>query len=254
MRGTGLLGVVAVGLLSVATLTARPSSSASAAVSDAEARAAATRAIALLQQSMTTWESKRSCASCHHQHLPVSLLRTRATARGVLRRRGGAADRRAPGPAGVEPGLRRPGGDAGRPVGRLGLVAGLAGRHRRQAHARRPGLRPPNPDPSTTRWSLEHHRRPPTAVLQRRHGDGRRRTCDPAIPAGHRWNVEGRAATDRARVWLQKVAPGGYRRAHAAASGPVVDRGRARRPRAARTCAGGRAARRWRLGAAATAG
>jgi ankyrin repeat protein len=39
-------------------------------------RAAASRAIGLLQQSMTTWDTKRQCASCHHQHLPIALLRT----------------------------------------------------------------------------------------------------------------------------------------------------------------------------------
>jgi ankyrin repeat protein len=79
MRGTWVVGVVAVGTFAVATLTARQ---APPAVSEADARAAATRAIVLLQQSVTTWESKRSCASCHHQHLPLALLRT-ARQRGV---------------------------------------------------------------------------------------------------------------------------------------------------------------------------
>ena len=79
MRGTWVVGVVAVGTFAVATLTARQ---APPAVSEADARAAATKAIVLLQQSVTTWESKRSCASCHHQHLPLALLRT-ARQRGV---------------------------------------------------------------------------------------------------------------------------------------------------------------------------
>ena len=92
MRGTGLVGVLAVGLCTIATLAAGPAppavarlrlqASARQAVSDGEARTAATKAIALLQKSMTTWESKRSCASCHHQHLPITLLRT-ARQRGV---------------------------------------------------------------------------------------------------------------------------------------------------------------------------
>ncbi len=75
MRGTWLVGALAVGVLAVATLSARPAPPA-VAVSGDQARAAATKAIALLQQSMTTWESKRSCASCHHQHLPLALLRS----------------------------------------------------------------------------------------------------------------------------------------------------------------------------------
>ena len=92
MRGAWLGGVLTVGLLAAATLSARETSpavarlrlpgSARQADSEADARAAATKAIALLQQSMTTWESKRSCASCHHQHLPLMLLRT-ARQRGV---------------------------------------------------------------------------------------------------------------------------------------------------------------------------
>ena len=79
MRGRWVVGVVAVGTFAVATVTARQ---APPAVPEADARAAATKAIALLQQSVTTWESKRSCASCHHQHLPLALLRT-ARQRGV---------------------------------------------------------------------------------------------------------------------------------------------------------------------------
>ena len=75
MRSNGLVGVLAVGLVTVATLTARQAPP-TVQVSEADARAAATKAIALLQQSMTTWESKRSCSSCHHQHLPLTLLRT----------------------------------------------------------------------------------------------------------------------------------------------------------------------------------
>ena len=75
MRGAGLVGVLTVGLLAVATLTARQVPPAGS-VSEADARSAATKAIALLQQSMATWESKRSCASCHHQHMPIALLRT----------------------------------------------------------------------------------------------------------------------------------------------------------------------------------
>jgi ankyrin repeat protein len=81
MRGAPLVGVLTVGLLTVATLTARQAPRA-ASVSEADAQAAATKAIALLQQSMTTWESKRSCASCHHQHMPIALLRA-ARQRGV---------------------------------------------------------------------------------------------------------------------------------------------------------------------------
>lgn len=80
MRATWLVGVLAVGSLTVATLTARQA--APPAVSEAAARTAAAKAITLLQQSMTTWESKRSCVSCHHQHLPFALLRT-ARQRGV---------------------------------------------------------------------------------------------------------------------------------------------------------------------------
>ncbi|MBK5296451.1 MAG: ankyrin repeat domain-containing protein [Vicinamibacteria bacterium] len=80
MRGAWF-GVLAIGLLTVATLTARQAPRAVSA-SDAEARAAATKAMALLQQSMSTWEGERACASCHHQHLPLALMRT-ARQRGV---------------------------------------------------------------------------------------------------------------------------------------------------------------------------
>lgn len=75
MRGSWFVGVLAISVVTAATLAARQAPPA-VTVSDADARAAATKAIALLQQSMTTWESKRSCASCHHQHLPLALLRT----------------------------------------------------------------------------------------------------------------------------------------------------------------------------------
>jgi ankyrin repeat protein len=80
MRGW-FVGVLTLGLLTVATLTARQAP-APAPVSEADAGAAAGKAITLLQQSVTTWESKRSCASCHHQHLPLTVLRT-ARQRGV---------------------------------------------------------------------------------------------------------------------------------------------------------------------------
>lgn len=80
MRGNALIGALVGGLLAVGTLAAQPPA---VGVDDADARAAAAKAIALLQQSVTTWESKRACASCHHQHLPLALLRT-ARQRGVV--------------------------------------------------------------------------------------------------------------------------------------------------------------------------
>ena len=140
---------------------------------------------------MTTWESKRSCASCHHQHLPLTLLRT-ARQRGVAFDVAAApADGLAPGRPGGEPGLRRPGRHADRPDARLGLVAELARRHRRQAHAGHAGLRPPDPEPPVTRRALEHHRRPAAAVLQRRHGDGGRGARHPAATCRRRWTPSG---------------------------------------------------------------
>ena len=75
MRSDRLVGMLVVGLATVATVTARQTPTV-VPVSEADARAAATKAIVLLQQSMTTWESKRSCSSCHHQLLPLTLLRT----------------------------------------------------------------------------------------------------------------------------------------------------------------------------------
>ncbi len=77
MRGAWC-GVLAIGVVAAATLTAQGPPP----LSEGDARAAATKAIVLLQQSVATWESKRSCASCHHQHLPLALLRT-ARQRGV---------------------------------------------------------------------------------------------------------------------------------------------------------------------------
>ncbi len=81
MRGTGLIGVLSGGLLAVGTLTAQQPLVEGAA--HANARAAATKAIALLQRSITTWEAERTCASCHHQHLPLALFKT-ARQRGVV--------------------------------------------------------------------------------------------------------------------------------------------------------------------------
>ena len=75
MRGKGLFGALALGVVAIGTLGAQPPQARPDAT-DGEHRAAAVKAIALLQQSMTTWEARRSCASCHHQHLPLGLLRS----------------------------------------------------------------------------------------------------------------------------------------------------------------------------------
>ncbi len=75
MRGWKLFGALALGVMAIGTLGAQRSG-APAGAGRAERRAAAVKAIGLLQQSMATWEAKRSCASCHHQHLPLGLLRS----------------------------------------------------------------------------------------------------------------------------------------------------------------------------------
>ena len=200
------VGVVTVGLLSVATLTARPSPSTRAGGSDAEARAAATKAIALLQQSMTTWENKRSCASCHHQHLPISLLRSarqREVSFDVVAARQTAS--RLAEPASnldfavqavmqIDPSL-----DSGTWLNSLddiGVKPTLAA----QVFARRILTRQ-LPD---GHWSTIDVRPPQsysvvtaTAVAAR--------AIQRYLPAS--MDAERRVATDRARVWLQKVAP-----------------------------------------------
>ena len=66
--------IVTAAILAGATASARDA--AGATPDPATTQAAAARAIALVQRSVTTWDSKRQCASCHHQHLPIALLRS----------------------------------------------------------------------------------------------------------------------------------------------------------------------------------
>ena len=79
MRGRWLVALVAVTGW-VAVLSARQA--APVAVSEADARAAAGRALALVQASVTTFEKTRTCVSCHHQALSLAGLRM-ARERGV---------------------------------------------------------------------------------------------------------------------------------------------------------------------------
>ncbi len=149
MRGTGLLGVVAVDAGRDADGAAFVLDD-SVGVSEAEAREEATKAIALLQQSMTTRESKRSCASCHHQHLP-SAAADGATARCPSTSR--RAEHRRAWPKRRRTRLRRPGGYVGPPA----RVDSARGRNAGQRHRAQATLAcrssPANPYSSVTRWS-----------------------------------------------------------------------------------------------------
>jgi ankyrin repeat protein len=79
MRGRWLVALVAM-TGGVAVLSARQA--APVAVSEADARSAAGRALALVQASVITFEKARPCVSCHHQALSLAGLRM-ARERGV---------------------------------------------------------------------------------------------------------------------------------------------------------------------------
>src|SRR5688572_14720262 len=203
MRGIWVVGIVAAGTLAVATLTARQ---APPAVAEADARAAATKAIAVLQQSMTTWESKRSCASCHHQHLPLALLRT-ARQRGVdfdVRAAAQTASRLAAPAANLDFAVQAvmqidPTLDSGSWLNSLADI-GVKPTLATQVFARRI-LNRQLPD---GHWGTIDVRPPQgssivtaTAVAAR--------AIQGSLPAS--MDAARGTATDRARVWLQKVVP-----------------------------------------------
>ena len=238
MRGTGLrrrsgswpIRDRDAGGASPRAVPALPSGSARQAVSEAEARAAATRAIALLQQSMTTWESKRSCASCHHQHLPRHVCcgprasaawpSTSSAARQTASRLAAPAtnlDFAVQAVMQVDPTL-----DSGSWLNSLADI-GVKPTLATQVFARRI-LSRQLPD---GHWGTIDVRPPQsysvvtaTAVAAR--------AIQRYLPAS--MDAERRAATDRARGVAPEGRAGGHRRARAAASGPVVDRGTRRTP------------------------
>ncbi len=76
MRSVLLLVAGCVGLATSAAVARRPEPPLIA--PQEETRAAAARAVALVQRSVAVWDSKQTCNSCHHQALPVSMLETAA--------------------------------------------------------------------------------------------------------------------------------------------------------------------------------
>ncbi len=205
MRVTLLVGVLAVSLPTIATLVAGPASQANP-ISDTESRTAATKAIALVQKSTTTWESKRSCASCHHQHLPLMLLRT-ARQRGVELDTAAArqtASRLAAPAANLDFAVQAvmqidPTLDSGswlNSLDEIGVKPTLAtqvfarlilNRQLSDGHWTTLDVRPPQSFSIVTATAV-------AARAIQRH-----------LPAS--MDAERRAATDRARAWLQKVVP-----------------------------------------------
>ena len=203
MRSKWVVGVVAVGTFAVAPLTARQ---APPAVSEADARAAATKAIVLLQQSVTTWESKRSCASCHHQHLPLALLRT-ARQRGVpfdAEAAARTASRLAAPAANLDFAVQAvmqidPTLDSGSWLNSLDDI-GVRPTLATQVFARRI-LNRQLPDGNWTTIDV----RPPQSFSVVTATAVAVRAIQRHLPAS--MDAERRAATDRAGAWLQKVVP-----------------------------------------------